>query len=99
MFVIANLLVAVAQVLDYILWAYLWIIIGRVIISWVNADPSNPIVRFLYSATEPVLERVRQRLPLYAGGFDLSPIVVWIVVIFLQRFLIRSIYDLANALR
>ena len=99
MFVIANLLVAVAQVLDYILWAYLWIIIGRVIISWVNADPSNPIVRFLYSATEPVLERVRQRLPLYAGGFDLSPIVVWIAVIFLQRFLIRSIYDLANALR
>lgn len=99
MFVIANLLVAVAQVLDYILWAYLWIIIGRVIISWVNADPSNPIVRFLYSATEPVLERVRRRLPLYAGGFDLSPIVVWIVVIFLQRFLIRSIYDLANALR
>jgi YggT family protein len=99
MFVIANLLVAVAQVLDYILWAYLWIIVGRVIVSWVNADRYNPIVRFLYSATEPVLERVRRRLPLYAGGFDLSPIVVWIAVIFLQRFLIRSLYDLANALR
>ncbi|MBI2367589.1 MAG: YggT family protein [Deltaproteobacteria bacterium] len=99
MFAIANLLVAVAQVLDYILWAYLWIIIGRVIVSWVNADRYNPIVRFLYSATEPVLARVRRRLPLYAGGFDLSPIVVWIAVIFLQRFLIQSLYDLANALR
>jgi YggT family protein len=99
MFVIANLLVAVAQVLDYILWAYLWIIVGRVIVSWVNADRYNPIVRFLYSATEPVLERVRRRLPVYGGGFDLSPIVVWIAVIFLQRFLIRSLYDLANALR
>ncbi len=99
MFVIANLLVAVAQVLDYILWAYLWIIIGRVIVSWVNADRYNPIVRFLYSATEPVLARVRRRLPAVAGGFDLSPIVVWIAVIFLQRFLIRSLYDLANALR
>jgi YggT family protein len=98
MFVIANLLVAVAQVLDYILWAYLWIIIGRVIVSWVNADAYNPMVRFLYSATEPVLERVRRRLPLHAGGFDLSPIVVWFAVVFLQRFLIRSIYDLANAL-
>jgi len=99
MFVIANLLVAFAQVLDYVLWAYLWIIIGRVIISWVHADPDNPIVRFLYSATEPVLARVRRRLPVSAGGFDLSPIVVWIAVIFLQRFLIRSLYDLANALR
>ncbi|MBI3065558.1 MAG: YggT family protein [Deltaproteobacteria bacterium] len=57
------------------------------------------MVRFLYSATEPVLARVRRRLPLYAGGFDLSPIVVWIAVIFLQRFLIQSLYDLANALR
>ena len=99
MFVIANLLVAVAQVLDYILWAYLWIIVGRVIVSWVNADRYNPIVRFLYSATEPVLERVRRRLPVYGTGFDLSPIVVWIAVIFLQRFLIRSLYDLDNALR
>jgi YggT family protein len=99
MFVIANLLVAVAQVLDYILWAYLWIIVGRVIVSWVNADRYNPIVRFLYSATEPVLERVRRRLPVYGTGFDLSPIVVWIAVIFLQRFLIRSIYDLAITLR
>jgi YggT family protein len=99
MFVIADLLIAVAQVLDYILWAYLWIIVGRVIVSWVNADRYNPIVRFLYSATEPVLERVRRRLPVSAGGFDLSPIVVWIAVIFLQHFLIRSLYDLADALR
>jgi YggT family protein len=98
-FIFSNLLIAVAQVLDYVLWAYTWIIIGRVIISWVNADRYNPIVRFLYAATEPVLERVRRWLPVYGGGFDLSPIVVWIAVIFLQRFLVRSLYDLANALR
>jgi YggT family protein len=99
MFVIANLLIALAQVLDYALWAYMWILIGRIIVSWVNADYSNPIVRFLYAATEPVLEPVRRRLPLFAGGFDLSPIVVWVAIIFLQRFLIRSLYDLAYALR
>ena len=99
MFVIANLLTAVAQVLDYVLWAYMWILIGRIIISWVNADYDNPIVRFLYAATEPVLEPVRRRLPLFAGGFDLSPIVVWIAIIFLQRFLVRSLYELAYALR
>jgi YggT family protein len=99
MFLVANLLIAVAQVLDYILWAYMWIVIARVIISWVNADPSNPLVRFIYAATEPVLERVRRALPVYAGGFDLSPIVVWIAVLFLQHFVVRSLFDLAYALR
>jgi len=99
MFVVVNLLIAVAQVLDYILWAYMWIVIARVIISWVNADPYNPLVRFIYGATEPVLERVRRVLPVYAGGLDLSPFVVWIAVLFLQHFVVRSLYDLAYALR
>ena len=99
MFIMANLLIALAQVLDYVLWGYWWILLGRVVISWVNADPDNPIVRFLYIATEPVLVRVRRMLPINAGGLDLSPIVVWIAVIFLQRFLVQSIYDLAHTLR
>lgn len=98
MFLIANLLVAVAQILDYVLWAYAWILLGRVIISYINADPNNPLIRFLYSATEPVLERVRAKLPLSSGGFDFSPIVVWLAVMFLQRFLVRSLYDLAQVL-
>ena len=98
MFLIANLLVAVAQILDYVLWAYAWILLGRVVISYINADPNNPLIRFLYSATEPVLERVRAKLPLSSGGFDFSPIVVWLAVMFLQRFLVRSLYDLAQAL-
>lgn len=98
MFLIANLLVALAQVLDYVLWAYAWILLGRVVISYINADPNNPLIRFLYSATEPVLARVRAKLPLTSGGFDFSPIVVWLAVMFLQRFLVRSLYDLAQAI-
>jgi YggT family protein len=99
MFIVANLLFAIAQVLDYVLWAYLWILVGRFIISLVNADYDNPIVRFVYAATEPVLERVRERMPVFAGGWDLSPVIVWIAIIFLQRFLVRSLYDLAYAMR
>ncbi len=99
MFILANLLVAIAQVLDWVLWAYVWILIGRFIISFFNVDYDNPLVRFLYGATEPVLERVRQRLPMLAGGFDLSPVIVWIAIVFLQRFLVRSLYDFAYALR
>jgi len=98
MFLFANLLVAVAQILDYILWAYAWILLGRVVISYINADPGNLLIRFLYSATEPVLQRVRAKLPMTSGGFDFSPIVVWLAVMFLQRFLVRSLYDLAQAI-
>ena len=99
MFLVANLLIAIAQILDYVLWAYMWILIGRIIVSWVNADYSNPIVRFLYAATEPVLAPVRRRLPVVAGSFDLSPVVVWLAIIFSQRFLVRSLYDLAYTLK
>ena len=99
MFVLANMLIAIAQVLDYLLWAYMWILIARVIVSWVNADYHSPIVRFLYAVTEPVLGPVRRRMPLIAGGFDLSPLAVWIAIVFLQRFLVRSLYDLAFTLR
>ena len=98
MFLIANMLVAVAQILDYVLWAYAWILLGRVVISYINADPNNPLIRFLYSVTEPVLERVRAKLPVSSGGFDFSPILVWLAVMFLQRFLVRSLYDLAQAI-
>jgi YggT family protein len=98
MFLLTNFLIALAQVLDYVLWAYIWILLGRVVISWVNADPYNPIVRFLYNATEPVLHRIRRVLPVYAGGFDLSPIIAWIGIIFLQRFVVHSLYDLAYSI-
>lgn len=97
MFILANLIIALAQILDYVLWAYMWILIGRVVISFFNADYQNPIVRFLYAATEPVLAPVRRRLP-WVGGFDVSPIVVWLAIIFLQRFLVRSLYELAYRL-
>jgi len=99
MFIMANFLIAVAQVLEILLKTYMWIVVARAVISWVNPDPYNPIVRFLYSATEPVLYRLRRALPLYAGGVDFSPIVVFVAIYFLQIFLVQSIYDLARSLR
>jgi YggT family protein len=74
----------------------MWIVIARAILSWVNPDPYNPIVRFLYSATEPVLYRIRRALPLFAGGIDFSPIIVFIIILFLQQFLVRSLYQMAQ---
>ncbi|RLB20945.1 MAG: YggT family protein [Deltaproteobacteria bacterium] len=98
MFVFSNLLVAVAKILNIALSLYMWIIIGRAVISWVNPDPYNPIVRFLHSVTEPVLYPIRRRLPISMGGLDFSPIIVILAIIFLQTFLIRTLYQIAARL-
>ena len=98
MFVFANFIQAVATLLNYVLSIYVWVIIIRALITWVNPDPNNPIVQILYRITEPVLWPLRRRLP-DMGGIDLSPIVVILIIIFLQRFLIKSLYGLALWLR
>jgi YggT family protein len=98
MFALRHLLVAVAQVLNLGLTIYMWVIIARALLSWVNPDPYNPIVRFLYNITEPVLAWLRQRLPLVYSGLDLSPLLVLLAIVFLKNFLIASLVDLAYRL-
>lgn len=98
MFILANFLNAVAYVLEFTLTIYMYIIIARAIISWVNPDPYNPIVSFLYRATEPVLYRVRRILP-NMGGLDLSPLIVLLTIFFLQKFVINSLFELVNRLK
>ncbi len=99
MFLVANLIEAFAKILDVVLSLYTWVIIIRALLSWVNPDPYNPIVQFLYRATEPVLRPVRRWLPFRNLGIDLSPIVVILAIMFLQYFLVPSLYQLASALR
>ena len=95
MFVIGNFLAAIAKILDIALTLYMWIIIARAVVSWVNPDPHNPIIRFLNAVTEPVLYQVRRRLPISFGGIDFSPIIVLLVIIFVQSFLVRSLAEMA----
>ena len=98
MFIIANFLNAVAYVLEFALNIYMYIIIARAILSWVNPDPYNPIVNFLYRVTDPVLYRVRRMLP-DMGGLDLSPLIVLLAIFFMQKFLVSSIFELVNRLK
>jgi YggT family protein len=95
MFVVNNFIRTVALLVDYLLAAYMFIIIGRAVVSWVSADPYNPIVRFLYEATEPVLSRIRGILPISAGGVDFSPVIVIMAIIFLREFLVPTLRHLA----
>jgi YggT family protein len=97
-FIAANFLVAIGKVLDIVLTIYMYIIIARALISWVNPDPYNPIVSFLYRVTEPLLFRIRRMLPAM-GGLDLSPLIVLLAIFFLQKFAVNSILDLGYRLK
>ncbi len=99
MFVVSNFLGAIARILDMVLWMYMWVIIIRALLSWVNPDPWNPIVQFLTRITEPVLAPIRARLPTWRMGIDLSPLVAIFIIYFLQYFVVASLRDLAWSLR
>ena len=96
---IGNFLNALAIVLDMVLTIYMWIVIIRALLTWVNPDPYNPIVRGLHQMTDPLLYQVRRYLPVSGGGVDFSPLVVLLAIIFLQSFLVRTLRDLAMQLQ
>ena len=96
MFILANLLQAIAVVLNIVLTLYFWVVIISAILSWVSPDPYNPIVRIIHSLTQPVFSMVRRWLPFtFIGGLDLSPIAVLLVIQFLKVFLVQSLSQLA----
>jgi YggT family protein len=95
----SNFVAAVATILDYVLNIYLWIVVARAVLSWVSPDPYNPIVRFIHTVTEPVLYRIRRRLPVVFGGIDLAPVIVFVAIMFLEKFAVSSLYEFAAGLR
>lgn len=95
MFLAVNFLSALALVLDIAITGYLYIVIARAVLSWVNPDPYNPIVRAISAMTDPLFRFLRRRLPLFAGTIDFTPMVVILALYFLDHFLVGSIRDLA----
>jgi YggT family protein len=88
-----NFLFALAVVIDYVLFFFMIVIIARAVLSWVSPDPYNPIVRFIHGVTEPVLYQVRKRIPSIMGGIDFSPVIVILIIIFLQNFVVKSLKE------
>ncbi len=99
MAIIGYFLIAIAEVFRVILNLYMWIIIIRALISWVNPDPYNQVVRVIYNLTDPVLNRIRRRLPVVYGGMDFSPIIVLLVIVFLENFLVGSLFAMGIRLK
>ena len=94
MFILGNFISALAFVANIALTILYWLILIRALISWVNPDPFNPVVQFLQRTTEPILEPIRRLLP--PVPLDISPIIAFFAIIFLQRFLVTSLYELAG---
>ena len=94
MFMLGNFIMAIAKLINFVLSAYIWVVIARAVISWVNPDPYNPIVRFLRQVTDPLLTHIRRYVPIM-GGMDLSPMILILIIIFLQSFLVPTLQQLA----
>ena len=98
MYIIGYLLMAIAKVLDIVMNIFLFIVIARAVLSWVNPDPFNPIVRFINNVTEPILYPIRTRLPVHFGGIDLSPMIVFLGIIFVRTFVVSSLMRMSASL-
>ncbi|HSV43680.1 MAG TPA: YggT family protein [Candidatus Bathyarchaeia archaeon] len=98
MFILSNFLMALSNAVGVVLNIVWLLILIRAVISWVSPDPYNPIVQALYQLTEPILEPIRRLLPRFSA-FDFSPIIAFVLIIFLQSFLVQTLIDLAHWVR
>lgn len=89
-----DLLVNLLQFVSWVLSAYMWVVIASAVITWVSPDPSNPIVRFLFGVTEPVLYRIRRLVPTNFGGLDIAPMLLIFAILFVQWVVIKSLLGL-----
>ncbi|MBF0384944.1 MAG: YggT family protein [Candidatus Omnitrophica bacterium] len=97
MFILGNMVTALARIIDIILEALKWLIIIRALISWVNPDPYNQIVQFLQKTTDPLLAPIRKYIPM--TGIDFSPIIAFLVIYFAQIFLVSNLLEIGIRLR
>lgn len=79
------------QAISPLLTLYFWVVIISAVLTWFQPDPYNPLVRAIYGLTEPVFDFIREHLPVLLGGIDFSPIVVIIVIEFVQVWLIPNL--------
>jgi YggT family protein len=101
MFILGNVIRGLGEVLHYFFFIYMWVLVGRAIISWVNADPRNGIVRFLVQATDPPLRVIRHLLPMSLRSFpiDVAFLVLLALVVFAEYAVAQTLIDIGIRLR
>lgn len=96
MFVFGNFVTGIAYVVDMLLNVYFWIILIRTVMSWIQPNPYNPLVRIIYNLVDPVTYKISRMIPTRVGMIDLAPFILMILIVFLQRFFVRSLFDLGT---
>ena len=96
MFVFGHFVTGIAYILDILLNIYFWIILIRAVLSWIQPNPYNPLVRTIYKLVDPVTYKISRIIPTMVGMIDFAPFILMILIVFLQRFLIRSLFDLGT---
>jgi YggT family protein len=102
MILFANILRALSVIVEMangLLTLYKYVLIAAALISWVNPDPFNPIVRLLARLTDPVLRPIRRVIPLGNSGLDLSPMLAILAIFFIRNFLVASLIEYGYRLK
>ena len=94
MFVFGNFVTTLGYILDMLLTVYFWVIFVRVFLSWVRPDPYNPLVRTICKLVDPITYRISRIIPTRVGMVDLAPFILMLIIIFFQKFLVRTIFDI-----
>ena len=96
MFILGYFLLVLAQIINIVLIILILLIFIRAVMPWVRPSPYKRFTRIIYNLSEPILYQVRCRVPVVYKGFDFSSVVVFVVIVFLREFLIRSLTSLAD---
>ena len=94
MFIIGEVFNSLAFLVNAICQIFYWLLVARLIISWFPVEPYHPVVQFLTQVTEPVLAPMR-RIPLQVGGLDLTPLLAFMILFFVNRVVVRILISLA----
>lgn len=98
MFILGNLVIGLTTVFDSFLFIFTIIVVASVVVSWVNADPRNPIVRVIHNLTQPVLGKIRKHVRTQFGGIDIAPLLLLLVIMFIQSGIVPSLYVIGQKL-
>ncbi len=101
MFVLGNILMGLGRALDAVLWIYMWVLFASAVVSWVSADPRNPIVHYIRMATDPVLRVIRRLLPMNLRYFpiDIAFLVLFAIVVFSKYAIAQTLFDIGARMR
>lgn len=96
MFIFVHFFRSLATMMDMIFNILYFLLVLRIIMSWINPDPYNQFVQIIYRITDPILNLIRRWIPLHIGMLDFTPIIAFILLAFLKSFIVGTLISISN---